>query len=116
MVDKLEAAGYDVTVQPFNYLAFEVLGPSALQQIAPTPTTYVEGTDFGVITQSDPGDVTANVTPVDLQLGLGNTSTNVRVSPTGQASPPGTSPCCSGVSARSRSRPSWPRLTEPSAS
>ena len=76
VVDKLEAAGYDVTVQPFNYLAFEVVGPSALQQIAPTPTTYVEGTDFGVITQSDPGDVTANVTPVDLQLGLGNTSTS----------------------------------------
>jgi Zn-dependent M28 family amino/carboxypeptidase len=76
VVGKLEAAGYDVTVQPFNYLAYEVLGPSALQQIAPTPTTYVEGTDFGVITQSDPGDVTANVTPVDLQLGLGNTSTS----------------------------------------
>jgi Zn-dependent M28 family amino/carboxypeptidase len=76
VVGKLEAAGYDVTVQPFNYLAFEVIGPSALQQIAPTPTTYVEGTDFGVITQSDPGDVTADVTPVDLQLGLGNTSTS----------------------------------------
>src|SRR5688572_9472974 len=76
VVGKLKAAGYDVTVQPFNYLAYEVLGPSALQQIAPTPTTYVEGTDFGVITQSDPGDVTANVTPVDLQLGLGNTSTS----------------------------------------
>ncbi len=76
VVGKLQAAGYNVTVQPFNYLAFEVIGPSALQQIAPTPTTYVEGTDFGVITQSDPGDVTANVTPVDLQLGLGNTSTS----------------------------------------
>jgi Zn-dependent M28 family amino/carboxypeptidase len=76
VVDKLEAAGYDVTVQPFNYLAFEVLGPSALQQLAPNSVTYVEGTDFGVITQSDPGDVTANVTPVDLQLGLGNTSTS----------------------------------------
>ena len=76
VVGKLQAAGYNVTVQPFNYLAFEVIGPSALQQIAPTPTTYVEGTDFGVITQSDPGDVTANVTPVDLMLGLGNTSTS----------------------------------------
>jgi Zn-dependent M28 family amino/carboxypeptidase len=76
VVGKLQAAGYNVTVQPFNYLAFEVIGPSALQQIAPTPTTYVEGTDFGVITQSDPGDVTANVTAVDLMLGLGNTSTS----------------------------------------
>jgi len=76
VVSKLRAAGYDPVVQPFDYLAFEVVGPSALQQIAPTPTTYVEGVDFGVITQSDPGDVTANVTAVDLQLGLGNTSTS----------------------------------------
>jgi len=76
VVSKLRAAGYDPQIQAFDYLAFEVVGPSTLQQIAPTPTTYVEGTDFGVITQSDPGDVTANVTPVDLMLGLGNTSTS----------------------------------------
>ena len=38
--------------------------------------TYVEGVDFDVIDQSDPGDVTAAVTAVDLQLGLGNTSTS----------------------------------------
>ncbi len=42
----------------------------------PGTVTYVEGTDFGAITQSDPGDVTAAVTAVDLQLGLGNTSTS----------------------------------------
>ena len=76
VVSKLRAAGYNPVVQPFDYLAFEVVGPSALQQIAPTPTTYVEGVQFGVITQSDPGDVTANVTAVDLMLGLGNTSTS----------------------------------------
>ena len=76
VVETLEAAGYDPEVQAFDYLAFEVVGPSALQQIAPTPITYVEGVDFGAITQTDPGDVTAAVTPVDLQLGLGNTSTS----------------------------------------
>jgi Zn-dependent M28 family amino/carboxypeptidase len=76
VVEKLEAAGYDPDVQAFDYLAFEVEGPSTLQQVAPNSITYVEGTDFGVITQSDPGDVTANVTAVDLQLGLGNTSTS----------------------------------------
>ena len=76
VVETLEDAGYDPEVQAFDYLAFEVEGPSALQQVAPTPTTYVENTDFGVITQSDPGDVTADVTAVDLQLGLGNTSTS----------------------------------------
>ena len=73
---KLRAAGYSVTVQSFNYLAFERLGPSALQQLAPSAVTYVENTDFGLITQSDPGDVSANVTAVDLQLGLGNASTS----------------------------------------
>jgi Zn-dependent M28 family amino/carboxypeptidase len=76
VVERLEAAGYDPVVQPFDYLAFTQLGPSALEQTAPTPVTYTEGTDFGVISQSDPGDVTAAVTAVDLELGLGNTSTS----------------------------------------
>ncbi len=76
VVDTLEAAGYDPEVQAFDYQAFEVVGPSALQQTAPNTITYTEGVDFGAITQSDPGDVTAPVTPVDLQLGLGNTSTS----------------------------------------
>ena len=76
VVDPLEAAGYDPVVQPFDYLAFAELGPSALQQTAPGTVTYVQGVDFGVIDQSDPGDVTAAVTAVDLQLGLGNTSTS----------------------------------------
>jgi Zn-dependent M28 family amino/carboxypeptidase len=76
VVDTLEASGYTPVVQAFDYLAFEVAGPSALQQVAPNQITYVEGTDFGAITQTDPGDVTAAVTPVDLQLGVGNTSTS----------------------------------------
>jgi len=76
VVERLEAAGYDPDVQSFEYLAFAVVGPSVLQQTAPGSVTYAEGTDFGVIDQSDPGDVTATVTAVDLQLGLGNTSTS----------------------------------------
>jgi Zn-dependent M28 family amino/carboxypeptidase len=76
VVDQLEDAGYDPEVQEFDYLAYQVVGPSALQQVAPNTVTYVEGVDFGPIDQSDPGDVTAAVTPVDLQLGLGNTSTS----------------------------------------
>ena len=41
VVERLEAAGYDPDVQPFDYLAFTVLGPSALQQTAPgrSPTS-----------------------------------------------------------------------------
>ena len=77
MVGKLRAAGYNPTVQAFDYLAYEVVGPSQLQKVAPLPmVTYVEGVDFGAITQTDPGNVTANVTAVDLMLGLGNTSTS----------------------------------------
>jgi Zn-dependent M28 family amino/carboxypeptidase len=38
--------------------------------------TYVEFTDYRLMDQTDPGDVTASVTAVDLQLGLGNTSTS----------------------------------------
>jgi len=76
VVDRLTAAGYHPTVQSFDYLAFAVLGPSALQQTAPSVINYVEDVDFGVIDQSDDGDVTAAVTAVDLQLGIGNTSTS----------------------------------------
>jgi Zn-dependent M28 family amino/carboxypeptidase len=72
----LRRAGYEVTIDPFEFFLFEPQGPSALEQIAPTPTTYVEDTDFGLLDQTDPGDVTAPVTPVDVQLGLGNTSTS----------------------------------------
>ena len=76
VVRTLRAAGYAPVVQAFDYLAYEVVGPSALQQVAPTARTYVEGVDFGAITQSDRGDVTAAVTAVDLALGLGNASTS----------------------------------------
>jgi Zn-dependent M28 family amino/carboxypeptidase len=76
VVERLKSAGYDPDVQSFEYLAFAVVGPSALQQTAPGQVTYVEGTDFGVIDQSDPGDETEPVTAVDLQLGIGNTSTS----------------------------------------
>ena len=76
VVKTLEAAGYDPEVQKFDYLAYEVVGPSALQQTAPGTITYTEGVDFGAITQTDPGNVTAAVTAVDLQLGLNNTSTS----------------------------------------
>src|SRR5688572_30602586 len=49
VVGKLQAAGYNVTVQPFNYLALEVIGPSTLQQTAPgsnTSTSGCEAADF----------------------------------------------------------------------
>jgi len=72
----LTDAGYNVTIQPFIFTAFRVLGPSTLEQTAPGAVTYVEDTDYSLMDQTDPGDVTAPVTAVDLQLGLDNTSTS----------------------------------------
>ena len=76
VVGRMAAAGYVVTVQPFTYVSFTQLGPSTLRQVAPVVTQYVEGVDYQVMDHSDPGNVTAAVTAVDLALGLGNASTS----------------------------------------
>lgn len=49
---------------------------SALQQVAPSATSFVEAADFLAIGYSGAGDVTAHVTPVDLWFGFGNASTS----------------------------------------
>jgi len=76
VVGKLTEAGYNVTVQPFVYNAWVQLGPSILEQIAPAAALYGEGVDYNLMDQTVAGDVTAAVTAVDLQLGLGNNSTS----------------------------------------
>ena len=76
VVDRLTAAGYEPTVQAFDYLAFGVLGPSTLEQTAPGDVTYVEEVDYTLPDQTDPGDVEAAVTAVDLMLGPDNTSSS----------------------------------------
>ncbi len=72
----MRQAGYIVTVQPFQFFTSRELGPSTLTQVAPSSVAYVQGVDFELMDQTDAGDVTASVTAVDLQLGLGNTSTS----------------------------------------
>ncbi len=74
--EQLEGTGYVVTRQSFAVYSFEEVGPSALEQTSPDAVTYAEGTDFAATPHSEPGDVTAPVTAVDVQLGLGNTSTS----------------------------------------
>lgn len=74
VVERMEAAGYRVTVQEFEFNTWIDLGPSTLEQTAPGAVTYAEGVDYNEMSQSEPGDVAAAVTAVDLQLGLGNTS------------------------------------------
>lgn len=71
------AAGYDVTIQPFDFIKFEPLGPSTLEQTAPGSVTYIENTDFNVMSQSEPGVVTGLATAADVvDLTLGNASTS----------------------------------------
>ncbi|KRE26239.1 M28 family peptidase [Agromyces sp. Soil535] len=69
VVDVLQGVGWDVTIDEFPYT---YVGPSSLTQLTPIEAEY----PTGPFTGSGPGNVTAAVTPVDLQLGLGNTSTS----------------------------------------
>ena len=73
---RLQQAGYVTSRQEFDFFKFTDLGGSVLAQTAPVPTPYVEDVDFFATPHSEEGDVTAPVTPVDIQLGLGNTSTS----------------------------------------
>jgi Zn-dependent M28 family amino/carboxypeptidase len=69
VAERMEAAGYDVTIQEFEFEAFIQLGPSTLEQTAPGLVTYVEDTDYNLMSQTDPGDVAGLVEGVDLALG-----------------------------------------------
>jgi Zn-dependent M28 family amino/carboxypeptidase len=73
---KLRAAGYDVTVQPFDFRLFTENSPSELQQISPTPTTYVNGQNFATMEYSGSRDVTATVRAVDTAVQPTDTSTS----------------------------------------
>ena len=65
----LRRAGYQVTLDQFE---FTFTFPAVLRQLTPITATYPTGS----FTNSGFGDVTAAVTAVDIQLGLGNTSTS----------------------------------------
>jgi Zn-dependent M28 family amino/carboxypeptidase len=66
--DVLDDAGYDTTRQVFDFDAFDVNAPTELEQVAPNPTVYEEGTHFLIMDYSGSGEPTANVTNVDLVL------------------------------------------------
>jgi Zn-dependent M28 family amino/carboxypeptidase len=68
VVEELVAAGYDAQVQPFEFQSFRPTGPQTLEQLAPVFTAYVEGVDFDVMSQSDPGTAIGLVTAVDVNL------------------------------------------------
>jgi Zn-dependent M28 family amino/carboxypeptidase len=77
VADAMTAAGYDVTVQPFDYPFFQELSAPVFEQTAPTPTVYAENTDFATMSYSGSGDVTAaEAEGVDLALGDPASSTS----------------------------------------
>lgn len=69
VVETLEAAGWNVTIDEFD---FTFVGASTLEQLTPVVAEY----PTGAFTGSGSGDVTAVVTPVDLQLTTPNTNTS----------------------------------------
>ena len=65
---QLEAVGYTVTNQSFDFVFNADATPPVFQQVSPAPASYVDGVDFASMTYSPNGDVTANVVAVDLTL------------------------------------------------
>jgi aminopeptidase Y len=59
VVERLSAAGYDVTEQEFQFQTFITLGPTVLEQVAPSPAGPIANS---IMSYSGSGDVTAAVT------------------------------------------------------
>ena len=73
VVDKLEAAGYDVEVQPFDFDFFTELSPPVFERVSPDPKTYALGTEFLTMEYSGSGDMTGKVVPTnDIVIPPGN--------------------------------------------
>ena len=72
----LQEAGYDVEYQEFEYDAFAEITDSELAQVSPNEVSYTREEDFIIQSYSGSGEVSAEVTPVDLELGEGNTTTS----------------------------------------
>ena len=53
VVERMEAAGYDVTTQAFQFLYNADATPPTLRQETPTPITYVDGPDYQTMTFSE---------------------------------------------------------------
>ncbi|WP_336032864.1 M28 family metallopeptidase [Geodermatophilus sp. FMUSA9-8] len=65
---QLEASGYTVTRQPFEFPFFEQTAPSSFGRVSPTATTYVEGTDYAVATYSGSGELSGTIQAVDVTI------------------------------------------------
>jgi Zn-dependent M28 family amino/carboxypeptidase len=65
VANKLRAAGYNVTLQPFNFAFYEETGPSVFERVSPDPYTYTRDTEYAVMDYSGSGDVTASIVPTN---------------------------------------------------
>ena len=68
IVDQLEASGYNATLQPFQLIAWLILGPWTLEEINPDPFTYAENVDYALLSYSSSGNVSGLVEAVDLAV------------------------------------------------
>ena len=56
-------AGYEVTVQPFEFPYFEELEPALLELILPEARSYDSDGEIRILQYSGSGDVTATILP-----------------------------------------------------
>jgi Zn-dependent M28 family amino/carboxypeptidase len=68
VVAKMQAAGYNVSSQNFQFQFNSDRTPPVFQQLAPQVVNYVDGVDFASMTYSGNGDVTASVHAVNLTI------------------------------------------------
>ncbi len=66
VADRMEAAGYDVEVQPFDFQTFITLSPAILEQVAPPPVGPIVN---NIMSYSGSGDVTAAVSTLPVITG-----------------------------------------------
>jgi Zn-dependent M28 family amino/carboxypeptidase len=64
--DRMTAAGYDVSTQPFSYQFNGDQTPAVLDRISPAPRSFVNRVDFRSMVNSVDGDVTGPLVAVDL--------------------------------------------------
>lgn len=71
VAERMAAAGYDVEVLEFDFGFFEETGPSSFDQASPVATSYVNQTDYDVMTFSGSGTTgTVDFVGIDLALGM----------------------------------------------
>jgi Zn-dependent M28 family amino/carboxypeptidase len=66
--DRALAAGYDVSFQEFEFLFVGDATPPVLERLTAPAAAFVDGVDFATISYSGSGDVTAQLTAVDLKI------------------------------------------------